>query len=104
MQGKVDGEDQRRNNSDNDGHGTHAVSVLIKFNPACEIYVAKVFEGRKELSGQVPIGDTQQGIADVGDSTRDNACLMADWSRQYPMPSRHGKSMSFRCRSDIKIR
>jgi hypothetical protein len=33
--------------SDRDGHGTHAASVLSSTDPYCEIFIAKVFNGRQ---------------------------------------------------------
>lgn len=52
-------------NIDTDGHGTHTTSVLMETSPSCEVYVAKVFEGRREKSGETPVEATQQAIANV---------------------------------------
>ncbi|KAK5710289.1 hypothetical protein LTR17_018995 [Elasticomyces elasticus] len=48
---------------DSDGHGTHAASVVLNTDPFCEVYVAKVFEGRSEKFGASTTEETHQAIA-----------------------------------------
>jgi hypothetical protein len=50
---------------DLDGHGTHAVGLLLKVAPEADIYVARVFEKNNEREGAVSTLEINAGIAKV---------------------------------------
>lgn len=51
---------------DLDGHGTHVMSVLLEVAPFCEVYIAKVFEGRNDMKDDVSSANTAQRVSNVG--------------------------------------
>lgn len=65
VEDQILGADLTGKNIDADGHGTHTTFVLLETSPSCEVYVAKVFGGRREKLGAIPIQATQQAIANV---------------------------------------
>ena len=52
--------------ADSDGHGTMLVATLLKVSPFCEVYVAKVFENRYEMTDRLPSPLMSQRVANVG--------------------------------------
>jgi hypothetical protein len=48
-----------------DGHGTHATALLLQVAPDADVYVARVFEGKQDLKGNVMAGEFHKRIAGV---------------------------------------
>jgi hypothetical protein len=65
----TDDPELRLGDRDLDGHGTHAAGLLLKVAPEAEIYVARVFKGKKELKGTIMAEVFHHRIANVGDQS-----------------------------------
>ena len=55
---------------DEDGHGTHIMSVLLQVAPVCQVYIAKVFETHNDLTDEMPSPTMAKRIANVRFSYR----------------------------------